>query len=200
MIKYSMDQIYGLNSKQYELLKYLIVNQDKGDLVELIDEPNNKLNELLKYISYMSDFEKYCFLIYHNESSDFIGELFEDAIENILSMKLSKQQRDKIEIKRPDEYFPVKYDIDWFLKKYGDTFLPYGIHDLMLNDTYYFRRDEISNPSIYNYFYFIFESAKSNINKDSATSESERSEAHNNLNIIVNNFETKYNPIRAIRF
>ena len=195
-----MDQVYGLNSKQYELLKYLIVNQDKGELADSMGEPTNKLNELLKYISYMSDFEKYCFLIYHNESSDFIVELFEDAIENILSIKLSKQQRDKIEIERPDEYFPVKNDIHWFLKKYGDAFLPYGIHDLMINDTYYFRRDEICNPSIYNYFYFIFESAKSNINKDSATSESERSEAHNNLNFIVNNFETKYNPIKAIRF
>lgn len=199
MVKKSIEICNGLNNRQFELIKYLIENQDKGELFNSIGTPNSKFNELLKYISYLSDFEKYCFLIYHNESNDSKVETFEDAIENILSLPLSKQQRDRIEIKTPNEYFPVKYNIRWFLKNYKDTFLPYGIHDLMINDGYYFRRNEINNPSIYNYFYHIIESAKSNINNGFIKSELEKIEAHNNLTIIINNFESKYNPIKEIR-
>ena len=199
MLKNSIDQYFGLNDNKYDLIKYLIANQDKAALIDSLGCSTSKFNELLKYISYMSDFEKHCFLIYHSENGDFSGNSFEDAIENILSLTRTEQQRERIEIKRPEEYFPVKYDIHWFLKKYKDTFLPYGIHDLMLNDIYYFRRDEIHNPSIYNYFYHIIESAKSNINNSKAKTNLEKIEAHNKLNIIINKFESKYNPTKSIR-
>lgn len=198
-MKNSIDQYFGLNDKQYNLIKYLITNQDKGALIDSMGCPTSKFNELLERISYLSDFEKHCFLIYHSENGHFRGNSFEDAIENILSLTLTEQQREKIKIKRPEEYFPVEHDIHWFLEKYKDTFLPYGIHGLMLNDVYYFRRDEIHNPSIYNYFYHIIESAKSRINNNIAITNFEKTEAQNKLNIIIKEFETKYNPTRSIR-
>lgn len=199
MIKNSMDRFFGLSVDQYDLIKFLIANQDKRVLTDSMGYPTTKLNELINYISYMSDFEKYCFLIYHCERGHFSGETFEEAIENILSLTLNKKQRETIEIKIPDEYFPVKYNINWFIKKYKDTFLPYGIHDHMLNDGYYFRRNEIKNPSIYKYFYHIVESAKSKINDDFVKSEAEKNEAHNKLKIIIEDFENKYNPTKTIR-
>jgi hypothetical protein len=198
-MKNSIDKHFGFNDNQYNLIEYLIANQDKSALIDSMGCPTSKFNELLKYISYMSDFEKHCFLIYHVEKGQFIGKSFEEAIENILTLKLTEQQRDKIAIKRPEEFFPVEYDIYWFLKKYKNTFLPFGIHGLMLNDVYYFRRNEIHNPSIYNYFYHIIESAKTNISKDNVKTNLEKTIAYNNLNSIVDDFESKYNPMNVIR-
>jgi hypothetical protein len=184
----------GLDSSKYELLRYLISNQNRSELIDAMGKTTHKLDELLRKISYMTDFQKYCFLIYYHEADS-----FEDAIEEILSLELSTEQRNNIAIKLPDEYFPIKYDIGWFLDNYKDTFLPYGIHDLMINDTYYFRRSEIQNPSIYNYFYHIIEVAESKIKDDQNKSATEKIDARNNLIDIVNFFEKNYNSTKEIQ-
>lgn len=200
MLRISQINYKGLDSHNYELLRYLISNLDRINLVDTLANAIPKKDKFLRRLNYMSDFEKYCFLIYHRERTGIVGDSFEDAIEQILSLKLSTEQRMEIAIKSPEEYFPIKYDIGWFLDNFKDTFLPYGIHDLMINDTYYFRRSEIQNPSIYNYFYHLIEVAESNIKDDRNKSETEISEARKKLIEIVNSFENNYNSTKVIRF
>lgn len=89
MIKKLMDPYFGLNVNQYDLMKYLISNLDKDVLIDSMRCLTSKFNELIQYISYMSDFE--IEVLTPKQIEEYKGKQQANSVDSLKKMQVLKK-------------------------------------------------------------------------------------------------------------